>query len=161
MPPFFRHWPASNSFLDGTRLVVCTASLAVQRAAAAAERLCLAAWERIVMILKSVGVVSVGKVLGCLYALLGLIVGALFSLLALAGLAIGRQQQNQPQGLEAMVMGVGAIIILPIFYGLVGFIGGIISAALYNLVASVVGGIELDIRGDAHDDWEEGDREPN
>jgi hypothetical protein len=117
--------------------------------------------RRIAMILKSVGVVSVGKVLGCLYALLGLIVGAVISLLAMAGLAVGRPPQNQPQGVAAIIMGVGAIIVLPIFYGLVGFIGGIISAALYNLVASVVGGIELELRSDANDDWEEGDREPN
>jgi hypothetical protein len=41
---------------------------------------------------------------------------------------------------------VGAVILLPIFYGITGFIGGIIMAAVYNFVAGVVGGVELDLQ---------------
>ena len=105
------------------------------------------------LILRSVGVLSAGKVLGCLYALLGLIVGAFVSLFALAGAAAG---QNQPPGAGVMFFGFGvaAIIVIPILYGLFGFIFGIMMAALYNLVAMIVGGLELDIRRDARDDWE-------
>jgi hypothetical protein len=32
---------------------------------------------------------------------------------------------------------------LPIFYGILGAIGGMISAAIYNLIASFIGGIEM------------------
>ncbi len=93
-------------------------------------------------IVKRVGVVSFGKVLGVLYALLGLIVGGLLSLLSLAGAFAA---QNRGQGVGALMFGAGAIIIVPIFYGLIGFIGGIIVAALYNVVASIAGGIELEL----------------
>lgn len=93
------------------------------------------------MVIKSVGVVSVGKVLGTLYGLLGLFVGGLFSLLSLAGAAIG----GRDAGPVAMLFGAGAIIIIPIFYGVIGFIGGIIMAALYNLVAVIAGGIEIEL----------------
>ena len=92
------------------------------------------------MELKSVGVLSCAKVLGALYAAMGLIFGALVSLMSILGAAMGDGQG----GLSSMVFGAGAIILLPIFYGIGGFIGGAISAALYNLVAQFVGGLELE-----------------
>jgi len=45
-----------------------------------------------------------------------------------------------------VLFGVGAIVALPIFYGLLGFIFALIGAAVYNLVASWVGGVELDVQ---------------
>jgi|YNPMSStandDraft_1061717.scaffolds.fasta_scaffold97848_1 hypothetical protein len=94
------------------------------------------------MIVKRVGVLSVGRVLGCLYALLGLIIGGLFSLLALAGVtAEGRDAEP-----AAQLFGVGAIVILPVLYLVIGYIGGIIAAWLYNVVASVAGGIEIELK---------------
>jgi len=98
------------------------------------------------MVLRSVGVLSVAKVMGTVYALMGLIIGAIFALLSMAGVAM-----NAADGGEAAVpgaiFGVGAIIIMPIFYGIAGFIGGIISGALYNVVAGLVGGMELNLEG--------------
>jgi hypothetical protein len=44
------------------------------------------------------------------------------------------------------MVGVGAIIVLPIFYGGLGFVGTLIAAWLYNVIAGVVGGIELDVQ---------------
>jgi hypothetical protein len=52
-------------------------------------------------------------------------------------------------GLGAGIMGlvgVGAIVALPIFYACIGFIGTLIGAVLYNVVASMVGGVELDVQ---------------
>ena len=45
-----------------------------------------------------------------------------------------------------MLFGAAAIIVLPIFYGVLGFVFSLIGAALYNVVASVVGGVELDVQ---------------
>jgi hypothetical protein len=42
------------------------------------------------------------------------------------------------------MFGVGAIIFLPLFYGVLGLIGGALGAALYNLFAGLFGGIELE-----------------
>ena len=39
----------------------------------------------------------------------------------------------------------GMGILMPVIYGVMGFIGGIIGAAVYNLVASWIGGIELEV----------------
>jgi hypothetical protein len=40
-------------------------------------------------------------------------------------------------------LGAGAIVILPIFYGVMGFIMGALYAAVYNFIAGIVGGLEL------------------
>ena len=43
--------------------------------------------------------------------------------------------------------GVLAIVMFPIMGAISGFIGGAISAFLYNLVATRIGGIEMDLVG--------------
>ncbi|MGH9937107.1 MAG: hypothetical protein ACREAM_12720 [Blastocatellia bacterium] len=92
-------------------------------------------------VVKRVRVLSVGKVLGVLYALLGLLLGGILSLLSLAGAVAS----GLDEGIAGVLFGVGAVVIVPLFYGGVGFIGGIIMAALYNLVASFIGGIEVEL----------------
>jgi hypothetical protein len=94
------------------------------------------------MTVKRIGPMSCGKVLGGLYGLLGLIAGGILSLFSLVGASIG----GSDQGMLAVLFGVGSIIILPLFYGVLGFIGGVISAALYNLVAGMFGGIEIEVQ---------------
>jgi hypothetical protein len=84
------------------------------------------------------GVLSVGLLLAVIYALLGLIFGAIVSLIALAGAGPSRQ------GPDAIFFGAGAVLITPILYGIMGFIGGVIAAGLYNLVARITGGIEVE-----------------
>ena len=92
------------------------------------------------MVIRSFDVISVGKIQGILGAFFGLLAGGMFSLISLAGLAAARGG-----GIEALIFGVGAVVVLPLFYGVVGFVGGCISALIYNLAAGVVGGIEMEI----------------
>ncbi|HOY59290.1 MAG TPA: hypothetical protein PK640_14290 [Verrucomicrobiota bacterium] len=40
-------------------------------------------------------------------------------------------------------------ILAPVFYAVAGFIGGLIAAALYNLVAKWTGGLEFEVSDDA------------
>ena len=54
-----------------------------------------------------------------------------------AGLATG--------GAFGVLFGVGSIILFPILYGILGFLGGLITALPYNLIARFVGGIELEL----------------
>ena len=96
------------------------------------------------MVLKRIGVLSCGKVMGTCYAAMGLILGAIFALISLAGVAMP-QPPNAAGPPMPFFFGGAAVIILPIVYGIGGFIGGIILAAIYNLVAGVVGGLELNL----------------
>jgi hypothetical protein len=92
--------------------------------------------------IRSIGVWSAAKMSAVVYAFIGLLAGLLFSLAALAGVATN----VQGGGAGAMLFGVGAIVVLPLLYGLMGTIVGVISALIYNVVAAVAGGIELDLR---------------
>ena len=100
------------------------------------------------MIVRRIGVLSCAKVLGALYAALGLIFGAIITLMSLMGAAMGAALSDGSgvgAGLFGMLLGVGAIIALPIFYGLLGFISGALMAWFYNLAAKFTGGIALDL----------------
>ncbi len=85
-----------------------------------------------------------------LYALLGLLIGILVALVSLmAGGIAARLGSNAPPGLSSVMgaaSGVGAIIIMPIMYGIIGGVAFAITALVYNLVAGWVGGLEVDIR---------------
>jgi hypothetical protein len=94
------------------------------------------------MVLKRVGAVSLAKVMGTLYVFVGLLIGGVFSLISLAGLAA--QQQEGP-AVFGFLFGAGAVIWIPVVYGLLGFIGALIMAGFYNLVAGMVGGVRLEI----------------
>jgi hypothetical protein len=95
------------------------------------------------MVINRIGPVSCAKITGTLYAILGLIFGAFISLFSLAG---GMASDRAGGAMFGAVMGVGAIVMLPIFYGLMGFIATLIGAWLYNVAAGIVGGVEIDVR---------------
>jgi hypothetical protein len=44
------------------------------------------------------------------------------------------------------MLGIGAVVFLPIFYGVLGLIAGALGAVLYNVFAGLVGGIEIDVQ---------------
>ena len=92
------------------------------------------------MVVRRVVPLSVAKVAGALYALMGLIVGAIVAIAAL----VGAFAADQDAGFMGSIMGVGAIVALPLLYGGLGFVFTLIAAWLYNVVAGMVGGIEFD-----------------
>ena len=94
------------------------------------------------MVIKRVGPLSCAKVAGLLYAALGAIVGVFVALFSLAGAFAS--DSSGGAGLGAL-LGVGAIVIAPVFYGCLGFVFALIAAALYNVVAGFTGGVELDV----------------
>lgn len=92
--------------------------------------------------LKRIGPVSAGLFAGAAGAIMGLFAGivlALFTGIGAAGV------QGNPQGMNAVVgLGAFGIVVLPLFYGIMGFIGGVINAFVYNIVAGLTGGISLE-----------------
>ena len=95
------------------------------------------------MVVKRIGPLSVGKIAGTLYAVMGVLIGAVVSLIAMVGSSMG--SDTGASGMGAL-LGVGAIVIFPILYGGLGFVFTMLAAALYNVVAGMVGGIELDMQ---------------
>lgn len=96
------------------------------------------------MVLTRVGVWSVSRMLGILYGLMGLIIGAIFTLVSLLGAAFS-MAAGEENAVFGLLFGAGAIVILPIFYGVLGLIVGALGGVFYNLAAKLVGGFELEL----------------
>lgn len=96
------------------------------------------------MTLRGVGVWSAAKISCVLYAAMGLIFGAFMTLVTVAGRVFdfGGQPFDGPGGI---LFGMAAVVALPVVYGLIGLVSGAIAAALYNLVAGWIGGLELEL----------------
>jgi hypothetical protein len=95
------------------------------------------------MMIKRIGPVSCAKIAGTLYAILGIVLGGVFSLAALAGVFAADAAETPA---FPMLFGGAAIVVLPVLYGCLGFVMALISAWLYNVLAGWVGGIELDLQ---------------
>lgn len=93
------------------------------------------------MIVRRIEPMSAAKVGGMLYALLGLLIGVIFTLISFTGMGMG----GAGMGSYGMLFGAGAVIILPIVYGILGFCLAGISAAFYNIAAKLAGGIVLTV----------------
>jgi hypothetical protein len=97
------------------------------------------------MVIRRFGVWSVAKLYGALLAAMGLLFGGIIALASMIGGASGALGSDATNaGPMAMMFGVGAVIFLPIFYGVLGVVMGAISAGLYNLIAGMLGGIEVE-----------------
>jgi hypothetical protein len=87
--------------------------------------------------------VSTGAMLGGVYVLIGLIIGGVMSLAAVLGVAFGGGEDAA----AGLFVGLGAILFIPLFYGVLGFIGGLVMALIYNAVAHFIGGIRIELEG--------------
>jgi hypothetical protein len=81
-------------------------------------------------------VAQTAKMVGVLYALVGVLLAPFFLLASLAAPNAG-----MPGGLFAVA--------LPVLYGVGGFVATAIGCFVYNLVAGWVGGIEVELETDA------------
>jgi hypothetical protein len=91
--------------------------------------------------LKRVGPGSAFKLGMAVYGLIGFLIGVLFALLSMLGAALAPPEF----GAFKVLFGIGAILFMPLCYGIIGGIFAAIGAAVYNLVARWVGGLEVDI----------------
>lgn len=90
----------------------------------------------------SVDVASVAKILGAIYALFGLIIGFFITIFSFLGAVVA----GGAAGTLGVIFGIGAIIFIPLFYGIMGLIVGAIMALVYNFVAKKFGGIKMELK---------------
>ena len=95
--------------------------------------------------LRHITVVQFALVVAVLYALLGVLLGLAWWLILSPIMMAGMKGSGVSAPGVAAMTGIGflAILIFPIMYGIIGFIAGLIYAALYNLAARWTGGIEF------------------
>jgi len=78
---------------------------------------------------------SLAKVMGAVYVVIGLVLGIFFA----AGAPFSSDVPS-----PAWMYGMGAVIILPIVYGIMGLILGWFVAVVYNTVSKKFGGVEIE-----------------
>jgi hypothetical protein len=98
--------------------------------------------------IRKLGILSVAK----LYAVMALILSLLISIpygliIMIFGVAMLGQGGDAGRigGAGGIVIGLLVMIGLPIVYSLCAFVGGAIGAVVYNLLAGMVGGIEIEV----------------
>ena len=101
------------------------------------------------MTIKRFGVFSVAKMYGLIAFVIGVIVGVIYGLILIvfgaAISALGPGRDATAGGVSTVVMGIVMMIAFPIFYGILGFIGGAIAAVIYNVMSGIVGGVKFEL----------------
>ena len=110
--------------------------------------------------IKRIDIISAGKVVGAIAAVIGFFVGLAISFISVIFGAIVPTLLSQMSQLSAMggqsipamelfpiigLMGMVAIVAFPIIYGVMGFIWGAVGAAIYNVIAGRIGGVEIEL----------------
>jgi hypothetical protein len=92
------------------------------------------------MIVRRIEPVSLARVTAIIYAFIGL-VAALPAGCAMT--LVGSLTDDVP----AMFGGLGLVVVLiyPIAFGLMGLVGGLLTAIVYNFVAGRFGGVEIEV----------------
>ena len=96
--------------------------------------------------IKRIAPLPAGKMLAAAYGCMGLIFLPFFALAGMLGAFAQHAQPDQaaPAALAGgLLLGMG--IFFPIIYAAMGFIFGVVGAALYNLVARWIGGLEFEV----------------
>src|SRR5262245_26169383 len=97
------------------------------------------------MVIRRVQPLSLAKIAGILQAVIGLLVGLMFAAVGSFVGTLAQASDGPHMPFAGMFLGVGAIVMMPIFYGIIGFVFGLIGAVIYNALAGVVGGIEIEV----------------
>lgn len=99
--------------------------------------------------IKKLGPMSVAKIYAAMAFVISLLIAIPYGLFiigfSLMGAAGAKGDAALAVGGMGVVGGIAVMIILPIVYTIIAFIGGLIGAVIYNLFAGFVGGIEIEV----------------
>ena len=106
------------------------------------------------MTIRRFGVISVAKMHGLLMFIFGLIIGILYGLFFIvfgAAMSAAGGSDARVGGMSSIAAGIGFMIGVPILYGILGFVMGIIGALIYNALSGIIGGIKFELEGVQHE----------
>ena len=100
------------------------------------------------MQVKRVGVLSLAKIYAVTMAAFGLIFGVIYGLIFMVvggAIMAGGGRDSGTAGAGSFAIGLIMMVAIPVTYGILGFIGGLLGGVVYNVAAGFVGGIELEL----------------
>lgn len=98
--------------------------------------------------IRKLGILSVAKMYAAIFLVISLLISIPYGLIIMvfgAAMMGTGQRAGLAAGGGSIIAGLAVMIILPIVYSAMGFVGGAIGALLYNLFAGFVGGIEIEV----------------
>jgi hypothetical protein len=99
--------------------------------------------------IRKLGILSVAKIYSVMMLVLSLLISIPYGLIiivyALFGAGMMGGDAAFAVGGGGVLLGIGIMIGLPIFYGVIGFIGGALAALVYNIFSGIVGGVEMEV----------------
>lgn len=99
--------------------------------------------------IKKFGILSVAKIYALMMFVIALLIsipyGLFIIVFSLMGASVGSGNEALALGGGGVVVGIVVMFAVPIFYAIIGFIGGIIGALVYNIFAGIVGGVEIEV----------------
>lgn len=99
--------------------------------------------------IKKLGVLSVAKMYAAMAFVISLLISIPYGLFIIVFAVSGGLGAGGEAGLAfggfGIIGGIAVMILIPIVYTIMAFIGGAIGALIYNIFASFVGGIEIEI----------------
>jgi len=94
-------------------------------------------------LLRKVDVLSCAKILGAVHCAISLVFVPVFLLAGFAGALFGNSSDSFSRT-GGIILAIALAIIVPLFYGLIGFLFGAAGAWFYNVAAGYLGGIQLE-----------------
>ena len=94
--------------------------------------------------IRSIGVLSLGKVMGLSGVLLGAVFGVLYGAIVIFVSVLGLSHDTT-LGSLGVVGGIAIMIGVPLFYGLASFVFGVLYGLILNVVLGMAGGLEIEL----------------
>ena len=89
---------------------------------------------------------SAARLAAVIYGAMGVVVGFPIALATvLPSIIHGREAETSLSLPMIIVIVLAILIIVPMFYSFLGFIFGVVGAAIYNLVAKWLGGLQVEV----------------
>lgn len=97
-------------------------------------------------VIRRFDVLSVMKLAGIIYGLIGIVLGVFVAIGTGLGLFASQGQTGQPlSGPTGVLIAVAIAMIFPIAYGIIGALGAGLMCAVYNIASRRFGGIRVDL----------------
>src|ERR1700679_3700701 len=88
--------------------------------------------------IKRIAPLQLGKILALCYGVMGLLFCPIFLIASLFASHLPNQQR-----VGMMAFGTGFALLMPVFYAVMGFVLGVVSAFVYNVIAKWIAGVEV------------------
>ncbi len=102
--------------------------------------------------IRKLGILSLAKIYAVMMFVMSLLISIPYGLFIIIFALIGGVGAGSQDGMAGLLVGGGGVIMglivmvmIPVFYALTGFIFGALGALIYNILAGIVGGIEIEV----------------